>query len=573
MGYVARKAWIVGALCTQLASSAWAQTPVTADVIFERGKIVTNAPGPETVEAVAILGGRIIAAGTTEQVHKLAGATTRIVDLKGRTVLPGFYDNHIHLGGSGADPRQQDWSAINSKADLLAALSARAAALPKGSWILGTLTNENMPQEKLPTRWEMDRVTPDHPVVLERGHITLGNSLTMKLSGVTDATPAPVGGDIDRNAKGQAIGWFREGAGKRMITSAMPPAPPNPDEVAEKGLKAQLEALLPLGITSINVAGMRPNTLRWIQQTYARWGEALPRSTVQLRLSPGHDSYDDPAKGVAASIAELENLSFITGFGGDRLRLGAVKMSIDGGFSAAAFYTIEPYPNHDDYHGVVRIDQDTLYKVAKRADALGWQLGIHAIGDAAVKMVVDVYARVLDEAPRADHRHFVHHLSVLPPEETLAKMEKYHILTASQPNFTYSLGPHNAAPALSAERLATNNPQMSLIRHNIEVSYGSDGMPTDPRVGIYAAVTRKGIDGKVYGPGEKVPLKDAIRMYTLAPAYLNFLEKERGSIEPGKVGDLVVLGQDILSVDPERIKEIPIDMTIVAGKVLYARAQ
>jgi predicted amidohydrolase YtcJ len=159
----------------------------------------------------------------------------------------------------------------------------------------------------------------------------------------------------------------------------------------------------------------------------------------------------------------------------------------------------------------------------------------------------------------------------MPPDDTLDIMAKYDILVASQPNFTYSLGPHNAAPALSPERLATNNPQKTLIDRNIKLSYGSDGMPTDPRVGIYAAVTRKGEDGKVYGPQEAVSLPDAIRMYTQAPAYLNFLEDERGSITPGKVADFVVLGRDIYETDPEQLMSLPVDMTIVGGKLVYTR--
>jgi len=553
--------------------AARAQGPgIAADLIVEHGKIVTMASDGRTVEAVAVRDGKILATGTTAEIHALAGPDTRTIDLHGRTMLPGFYDNHIHLGGEVGDPRQLDWSAINSKAALLEALAREAARRPEGEWILARLINENMPQERLPTRWEMDTVTPKHPVVIERGHITMGNSLTMQLSGVTDQTPAPTGGGIDRDAQGRAVGWFREGAGKRLITTAMPPPPPVPDEQVEQSLKSELQALLPLGITSINVAGMRPNALRGIQRTYERWGEDLPRSTVQLRLSPGHDSFDDPAEGIATAIRELDSIAFISGFGGDRLRLGAVKMSIDGGFSAAAIYTLEPYPNRDDdYHGVVRIDEDTLYQVARHAHDLGWQLGIHAMGDAAVQMVANVYDRILTEAPRPDARHFVHHLSVLPPPDVLAKLAKDHILVASQPNFTYSLGPKNAAPALSPERLQTNNPQMSLIDAGLQVSYGSDNMPIDPRIGIYAAVTRKGNDGKVYGPGEAVPLADALRMYTLAPAYLNFVETSRGSIEPGKVADFVVLGEDILTVDPERIPAIPIDMTIVGGRLLYER--
>lgn len=563
---------LIGAFLLGMGGVHAQERGIAADLIVEHGKIVTMAEDGRTVEAVAVREGRILATGTSADMRRLAGPDTRIIDLAGRTMLPGFYDNHIHLGGNVGDPRQLDWSGIDSKAALLAALAKEAAARPAGEWILARLINENMPQERLPTRWEMDEVTPDHPVVIERGHITMGNSLTMRLSGVTDAMQAPPGGGIDRDAQGRAIGWFREGAGKRLITKAMPPAPPIPDETAERELRGQLQALLPLGITSINVAGMRPEALRSLQRTYARWGEDLPRSTVQLRLSPGHDSFDDPVEGIATAIRELDSIAFISGFGGDRLRLGAVKMSIDGGFSAAAIYTLEPYPNrHDDYHGVVRIDEDTLYQVARHAHDRGWQLGIHAMGDAAVQMVANVYDRILTEAPRPDARHFVHHLSVLPPPDVLAKLARNHILVASQPNFTYSLGPKNAAPALSPERLQTNNPQMSLLNAGLQVSYGSDNMPIDPRIGIYAAVTRMGNDGRIYGPAEAVPLPDALRMYTLAPAYLNFVETSRGSIELGKVADFVVLGEDILSVDPEHIPAIPIDMTIVGGKLLYER--
>ncbi len=550
-------------------SIAYAQA-ITADVIYENGRVYTNVLNQTAVQAVAVRDGEILAVGSTAEMEKLAGSSTAKVDLLGRAMLPGFYDNHIHLGSDG-DRRVQDWEAVSSKEELLAKLAERAAALPKGEWILAGLANETMPQERLPTRWEMDAVTPDHPVSMRRGHITLANSLAMKLANVTDATEAPPGGGIDRNDKGQAIGWFREGSGRRMIMKAVPPPPRAPDAEAEAELRSQLTKLLPLGITSINVAGMRPEDMRWMQEVYEKWGEDLPRSTVQLRLWPGYDAYDDALEGAEASIKEMESLGFKTGYGTDRLKIGAIKTSIDGGFSAAAFWTLEPYPGHHDEYGVVRIPKEAFYRLAKRANQLGWQLGTHAIGDAAVKMVVEVYKQVLDEDPRPDARLFVHHFSVKPPEETLKIMEDYHILVASQPNFTYSLGPYNASPALSPERLATNNPQKTIIDHNIVISYGSDGMPTDPRVGIYAAVTRKGEDGKVYGPQEAVTLPVAVDLYTQAPAYLNFLENERGSITPGKVADFVVLGQDIFSTDPEQLMSLPIDMTIVGGKVLYQR--
>jgi hypothetical protein len=551
------------------AGTAFAQDAIAPDTIFRNGRIYTNTADGAFAEAAAVLDGRIAAVGDFDRIERLAGTATEIVDLNGRVVLPGFYDNHVHLGAE-TDTRVQDWEHIASKEALLAALADRAAELPAGEWILGTLQNENMPQARLPTRWEIDTVTPDHPVSMRRGHITLANSLAMDLAGITNDTPAPPGGSIDRNERGEPTGWFWEGAGRRLVMHAVPPPPSTPDDVAMRRLRAQLTDLFRYGITSLNVAGMRPHTLRWMQAVYAKWGDELPRATVQLRLSPGYDSYDDVEVGIAAAIEELESLSFVTGFGHDRLKLGAVKMSIDGGFSAAAFLTLEPHPNHDDeYYGVQRIPQHVLYEVGRRAHELGWQLGIHAIGDGAIELTADTLARIVTEHPRDDHRHFMHHVSVLPPDSTLQKIAENDLLVASQPNFTYSLGPYNASPALSAARLQTNNPQRSLLSRGIRVSYGSDGMPTGPLVGIYAAVTRKGVDGKVYGPDERVSLEDAIRMYTLESAYLTFDEDERGTIETGKVADMIVLGEDIFGVSPERIMDIPIDMTIVGGRILY----
>jgi len=564
------------ALCASaigLSSAKAATAPgMVPDVIYYGGKIVTNDPAMETVEAVAIAKGAFVARGPSAEIRALAGPQTRQVNLGGKTALPGFYDNHVHIGVSDDDPRQMDWNHINSKEALLAAIAKRAAEVKPGEWILASLKNENMPQARLPMHWEVEKVAPNNPVAMRRGHIVIVNTTAMKIAGIDDKTPQPPGGAIEHDAEGKAMGWFREGAGHRLIMKHVPPAPPPPDAVAEKELHDQISGLLKFGITSFNVAGMRPSDMRWVQETYEKWGMKLPRATVQLRLYPGYDQHDNAMEGAEISVKELEALGFKTGFGNDRLKLGAVKVSIDGGFSAAAIMTIDPYPTrNDNYHGVDRIPEDALYRVVKRANELNWQLGIHAMGDGAIKRLVDVYARVLEEHPRENARIYVHHLSVLPPEETLAKMEKYKIAVASQPNFSYSLGPYNARPALTPAKLETNNPQASLLKHNLVVGYGSDMMPIGPLTGIYAAVTRRGVDGKIYGAGEKVSLKQAIWSYTLGSSWLTFDEKTRGSVEVGKVGDLVVLGQDIMTIDPEKIKEIPIEMTIVGGEPLYVR--
>jgi predicted amidohydrolase YtcJ len=559
--------WLAFALGT--GGPAAAQNTLAPDVIFTNAKFVTVNARFDIVEALAVRDGRIVAVGTANDVRRLASPATRIVDLGGKTVLPGFYNGHAHVGPGEEDTRILDWRAIDSREALLSNLRREVAERPAGDWILAALQNEKMPQERLPTRWHLDGVTPDNPVVLFRGHITVGNSLAMEKSGITRETTIAEGGAIDRNDAGEPIGWFREGAGQRAITAGVPPPPPLPDEKAHAGIRDQLTRLLSLGITSVNMPGVLPGALRWVQDVYARWGAELPRGTIQVRMRPGFDSYDDIEEGIAASIKEIEGLSFHTGFGNDRLKIGAIKMSIDGGFSSAAFWSLESYPSRPGYKGLQRIPEEALYRVGKRAHDLGWQLGIHAIGDAAVVMTTNVLARILEENPRADHRHHIHHLSVMPPEDTLKKIADLGIIVCSQPNFTYSLGPFNASPGLSPAKLQTNNPQRTLLRHGIRLAYGSDGMPLDPLTGIYAAVTRRGVDGKVYGPAEALTVQEAIRAYTAGTAYLTFDENGRGTLEVGKVADLVVLGEDILQVDPERIRTIPVLQTIVAGEVLY----
>ncbi len=543
---------------------------LTPDMVFFNGKIVVGNQRFDIVQAVAVREGKVAAIGANDEIRHLAGRGTQQIDLGGKTVLPGFYDNHAHIGAGGAEDRTVlDWRDIDSKAGLLAALKKRAGEVPKGTWIVAELKNENMPQAKLPVASEIDQVVPAHPVHLRRGHISIANSLAMKLAKVTKATPNPVGGGMERDASGEPTGWFREGAGHRMISKAIPPPPPLSVEAGTEGYRRSFANLLQYGITSVNVPGIRPDQLKYAQWAYQRYGEELPRATVQVRITPGYDDYDDPKEGIANGIKEIEGLSFHTGVGSDRFKLGAIKMSIDGGFSSAAYWTLEPRPNNPKDFGLIRIPYETFYPVAKRAHDLGWQLGIHAIGDGAVKMVVDAMDRILKENPRPNHRHYIHHLSVKPPEETLKKMAADGILASSQPNFTYSLGPYNAAPAVTPERLQTNNPQKSLRDHGIRVSFGSDGMPLGPLVGIYAAVTRKGVDGKVYGPQEAISIEEAIRSYTAASAYQTFDEDVKGTLEVGKYADMVVLSDDILTIDPNRIMDIKVEQTIVGGKLLY----
>jgi predicted amidohydrolase YtcJ len=567
---------LVASLLGAGVAPALAQTP---EVIYHNAKVITVNAGFEIAQAVAVGGGKIAGVGSNEQMKALAGARTALVDLGGKPLLPGFYDNHIHLGGplqpwkhGGMITALPDWlRGADGLESLAAALKAKAAKTPKGAWITGELAREEWPNAALPTRWHLDEVTPDHPVALARGpHTLLVNSKALALAGVTRDTKPP-GGEIVHDATGEPTGKILEAA-RRVITRVMPPA------AHQEGPDTQIQAwrtlltqLVSLGVTSVNVAGVRPDGLPMVKRLYEQHGAELPRMTVQLRVSPGFDSHDDPEVGVRESIAEIEAIGDPRKYyAEEKLKLGAVKMSIDGGLSAPIFWSLKPYENRPGFYGEQRIPDSVFARVARRAHDLGWQLGIHVMGDAAVVMVVDELEKILQASPRANHRHYLHHVAVLPPEETVKKMARRQIMVASQPGFLLALGSY-ADEALEPAREATQQPSRSLLKQGVRVSYGSDAGPYGPLAALYAAVTRRGWNGVVHGKDEAVTMQEAIGMHTLEPAYFTFDEGTRGSIEVGKAADFVVLDKDLLTIDPERIPDVLIERVIIAGREIFRR--
>lgn len=542
-----------------------------AETIYHNAKVVTVNDSFDIAEAVAVKNGHIMAVGSDRQIRALASADTKLVDLQGKTLLPGFYDGHIHVG-TGARPFGATFN-VPTPDQLGKILAEQAANTPPGEWLVG-LMNRPYCHMQMPNRWELDAIVPDHPVMLACGVLKLTlNSLAIDKAGLSKDTPDPKDGLIVRDEQGEPLGVLTMGA-RRYATSIIP-NPALSDESAMANLRAQLMKFPPMGVTSVNIAGVRPNELRLIQDVYARWGDELPRATLQIFMFPTYDNVD-------TSLAEIEGLGFHTGVGNDRLKLGAIKMAIDGAIAVPDFKTITPYdskvsfaergPWNDkkgQFSGVMVIPQDSLYKVSKRAHELGWQLGIHTIGDAAAVQAVEVLERILKENPKTDHRHHLHHVTIKPPEETLAKIAELGIIVDTQPNYTYYNNAFMLA-AVSGNRLERQNPQRSLLDHGIKIAYGSDGLPHGPLLGIWAAVTRMGYDGKVYGAEEAVKVEEAIRAYTQGPAYLTFDEHERGSIEEGKVADMVVLAEDPLTVDPLHLRDVAVEKTILAGNEVFA---
>ena len=281
------------------------------------------------------------------------------------------------------------------------ALRRESAKIENGEWIVGALSREVWPNVNLPTRVDLDEGTTTNPVLLTRGpHTTVLNSLALDLAGIDRSTMFPGGGHIGHDEDGEPNGRLYDSA-RRLVSGVAPSSGVGQlsDDQAIENLRRRMLQFASSGVTSVNVAGVRPDKLRLFQALYARHGDGLPRATLQIRLSPGYDVFDDLEESVRVAIAEMEGLGFVTGFGDERLQIGAIKMSIDGGLSGEAFWSSRPYPGRPDFSGLIRIPQEAFYQVARRAHDLGWQLGIHAIGDAAVVMVVDSLERILEESP------------------------------------------------------------------------------------------------------------------------------------------------------------------------------
>jgi len=534
-----------------------------------------------SIDAVAVKNSIIVALGSDEEMLTLAGKDARRVDLDGNYLYPGFFDNHVHAGvGRGS---LMEWkggliSAVpewvreaRTIPELQEAVKREAEKVGPGEWITGALSREVWPNQILPTRNDLDLGTTTNPVLLTRGpHTTVLNSMALDIAGIDRTTTFPGGGHIGHDVDGEPNGRLYDSA-RRLATTVAPASAGNPqtEEEALGNLRALLLQFASSGVTSVNVAGVRPDQLRYFQTLYAQSGAELPRATLQIRVRPGFDAYDDLELSVKDAIAEIEGLGIVTGFGNDHLKIGAIKMSIDGGLSAPAYWSTEGYEDRPDYTGAIRIPAAAFYPVARRAHELGWQLGIHTMGDGAVVMVVDEMEKILGELPRDDHRHYLHHVAVKPPQATIDKMARLKIGVASQPAFTVGLGAF-AVESLAGEREATMNPTKSLQDAGVWLSWGSDGAPYGPSVTLWTGITRKGWDDQVYGIEEAVSREEALRLHTLAPAFQTFSEDDLGTIEVGKLADFTVVGEDIMTMDADRIRYLPIISTIVGGNIIYA---
>ena len=540
-------------LCVTVAP---ARAQESVDLVLHNGKIFTADQLLSTFSAVAVRDDRIVALGWDGLLDQYRAART--VDLDGKLVVPGFIDTHIHISG---DPeRWVDLAGLENMAELKARITRKAERLGSGEWITGYGWSEDeLAERRRPLRWDLDDAAPVNPVVLTRagGHSSVANSLALEAAGLTPQTETPPGAIIEVDDQGRMNGILREGA-QGLVRRFVPD--PTSAELRDSFVQ-NLRNLLGLGITSLIQAGVGGRGFANWEEVYAEFQGELPRAAVQVRVQ-------GPAE---RAIETLTRFGRKTGDGNEWLRVGPVKFFVDGGYTGAAAWTLEPYKGQPGYFGTgALIDADGMYRLSKAAHEMGWQMGFHTIGDAAIKMTVDAWSRVIEESPRVAHRHYLNHFTVRPPAETMQKMASHNIHIAQQPNFTYTLE-GRYAEHLEGERYETNNPVRSPMSHGVFVALGSDILPIGPMVGLYAAVTRKGMSGAVVGPGEALTMPEAIVAYTRLAAYLTFEEDIKGSLEVGKLADMVVLSQDLLTIDPDRTMDTAVEMTILGGTVVYQR--
>ena len=528
-------------------SSQDASEPVAVDLVLINGKVLTVDENFSVHSTVVVNDGLIVETGDSSLAERYSGAEE--VDLQGKLLMPGFNDSHTHIRGRPL--RYIELGGVTSIVEIQELITAKIAQIGEGEWITGYGWSEDeLDEGRRPLRADLDAVAPNNPVIFTRagGHSAVVNSLALELADVTLDTPQPDGGVIERGDDGELNGIIRE---RQNIVGQL--VPDSTYEEILASLEINLNALLAMGITSITDASKTPADYEMFEELYSSNDLPLPRSALQFQ-------WHDPVAIMA--------LNDRVGDGNAFLKPGPIKVFADGGFTGPAAFTLAPYLGQGEYRGYLNMGEGELVSLLNEIHDAGFQMGIHAIGDAAIVLVVNTLSDMLERNPRDDHRHYLNHFSMRPPELTMELMAEHEIHITQQPNFTYTLEGRYSA-YLDGWRLQHNNPLRSPMDHGITVAISSDILPIGPLVGLYAAVTRKGMTGTVYGPDEAITMEEAIRAYTLLGAYLNFEEDLKGSLEPGKYADMIVLSDDLLTMDPEGIMDVEVEKTWVAGELVY----
>ena len=535
-----------------------AESKPSAALIVTNAAVYTVDKQKPKAEAVAVIGDQIVAVGSRSDIDLWRGPQTKVIDAGGKLLLPGFNDAHVHFIQGGAQLDQVQLTDAATPEELAKRIAAQAKKTPKGEWILGGRWDETKwPKPELPTRDTVDPVTGDVPMFIERydGHEALANSAAMKLAGVNAKTSDVPGGVIVRDANGNPTGVFKDAA-QTLIYKAIPPM------THAQRLRAARDAMkhaASLGVTSVQ--HMNPEFA-----DVAAYSELAEKGELTTRIyaAPMETDWRDQAK-----------VGIRHGWGSSYLRLGAVKGYADGSLGSRTAYMFEPFSDDLNNRGLLSDEMHPPSAMRDRlmqADAAGLQLRVHAIGDQAISMMLDIFADIVKEHGYHDQRFAIEHAQHMAQKD-FERFAKLHVIASMQPYHAIDDG-RWAESRLGYDRVRYSYAWRSFLDHGVTLAFGTDWpvAPLDPMPGIYAAVTRATLDGKNPGgwiPEEKITLPEAIEAYTIGAAFAEFQEREKGSISPGKLADMVILSDNIFELKPEAIRNVKVKTTIVGGKVVY----
>jgi predicted amidohydrolase YtcJ len=535
-------------------------------LILFNGKIRSFDRQGSIHEAIACAGSRIVRTGGSDDLRRLAGPETKVIDLKGRTAIPGLTDTHVHLSEKGTAEMElvdcRDFYVdVGSVSDILQRLANAADSAPKGSWIVAhgsPMQDFRLKDKRFPDKRDLDGAVPDHPVSISFGaHITVGNSLALTAAKITRDTPDPAGGHIKHDPDtGEPTGELHERA--QLILKKV--APEFNYLQLKDGIVFALKQCLERGVTTVHDIVRYAEPVRAYQEIYKE-GRMHARVSILPRV----------IESMIESKSLIE-LGLITGFGNEWLRVGGVKMSIDGGITGrnACFY--EPYEDDEHNHGIIRIQQDELNHTVIKCHEAGLRCCVHAIGDRAFDMALDAYENAIENSPRKDHRHRIEHMgNWLCTPERMQRMVRSGIVAIPNIAIGYYVG-DAILDCVGEKRLTKAFPFRTLLKNNVIIAGGSDSpgyWPVDPLRDIAACVSRKMRWGEVWVPEERISVNEAFAMHTTTASWVGFEENEKGSLESGKLADIAVLAEDPFEIQPEKIKDLKVEMTLVGGEVKY----
>lgn len=519
-----------------------------ADLVLINGNIITMNPKQAKAQAVAIKDGKLAAVGSDKQILPYAGKGTRRIDLKGKTLVPGFIDAHVHGASVGRSLSQVNVRGVKSIKEMQRKVKLWARKTSKGGWIIGHgWDQDHLKERRYPSRWDLDQAAPNNPVFLIRvcGHAGVANTKALELAGITRRTKAPEGGCIDRDSEiKEPNGILRENA-LDLVFKVLPEAS---EEILMDTCLCACRKMVEEGITTAHWIIGSTNEIRILQKL-------KERSMLPLRIY---------ALIPVECLDHLTELGLSTGFGDHRIKIGGVKILTDGSLGARTAALKKPYDDAPDTCGMLLYSQRQLEKLVKEAHEAGLQLAIHAIGDKTIESALKTLEKVLTKTSKKKHRHRLEHVSVLNPR-MMRKMKQIGVVASVQPHFIIS--DFWIVDRLGKKRGRWTYAFKSLLKMGVKAMGGSDAPiePVSPILGIYAAVARESF------PEERLTVEEALRLYTVNAAYGSFEENLKGSIEKGKLADLVVLSHDPYKTDAEQIKDVKVEMTVVGGEIVYRK--